>query len=389
MLRVHLHVIGALLLSSSCTAFGQGESSGEGAVVVVVRADEEAAAIASQTANAVRAELELAGYEVREPTASRPDATVSGDVDRAAEAYENLDPASARDIIEGVIERVEREGCAGLDRERFLRALLILALASSAAGDQVTADAALDRALGVEPALTLDPALYSPALRAQLRERRSELEGRPEGGITVAGPHREATFSLDCGAPRAVGEVDVRPGRHILILDAPGRRLRTVAVDVSAGEQVRVEGELDADPQEILRHPGRLGESPEPLVEAAREMASGLLLIELEVEEGAFNATAFASETGRSSSVTGSTSVEPETVVRALLAGLEESPGDAEAGDADLVSTDAAQRRRRRGWLIGGVTAATIVVGVVVGLLVAAPWEPEAPTSFDIDWELK
>ena len=168
--------------------------------------------------------------------------------------------------------RADARGQAGLDAAGYTRALLLLSLSAQALGDEVAADAALDRLLAVDPAATADAATYPPPLRDRLERRRASRAALPLVVLriaTVAG----ATIDVDGRALRdGQAQCDVVAGPHLVRVRASGYTAGGQRVDVGT-EPTNLTLELTLDAAALLAAPGP---ADAPLDARLRELARTL-----------------------------------------------------------------------------------------------------------------
>lgn len=235
--------------------------------VLVVRARDEP--LGAELAEAIASGLSARGIEVRRP--SRPAQTPPDDsIERAQAAYHALSPEEALRLLEAWLARREQSGDAG-SRERWVDGLVWLGLVRLALGDEGGADAALDRALGVDPGLVLDPVRYPPTLRERLEERRAVP--RPMATLRVEAEPAGARVQVD-GELRGPAplEMEVSVGRHLVRVAARGHRPEGRAIDVGA-EGARLTLHAPIDPELALIEVGPPGS---PLPRATRAAAAAL-----------------------------------------------------------------------------------------------------------------
>jgi hypothetical protein len=343
----------------------------EGPRTLVVRAAAGYEELMSQLADALVVTLRAAGVDARIPERPMPPPDESEALDAATEAYENLSPQEARHQIEALLARADRSGGEGLTRDELIRALLLLASSARVLGDEAALQAALDRALVVEPALELSPMLHPPWLRELLEARRSLRANAPRATLVILGEPAGACLTID-GQPHDSRPEGVRlsPGAHLLRVTTEGYLAFGRRVDLEPGV-TRISAELEPDHLEILANPGAPGEPVESLDEAARALGAPALLVEIALYESRLEAVATDMETGREASVTSSVTELPEVIAARLVEEL-----TADSLEDPEPEPPRSRRSARIAWIVSGVTLA-VVTSVVVGLLVAAPWEGE------------
>ncbi len=357
----HRAALAGLVASSALLTWAPPALAQEPGWVLVVRARDEA--LASELADAVVFGLAGRGMVVRRP--SRPSAPPADDsIARARAAYHALDPDEARRILDGWLARAERSGHGGT-RAQWIEGLVWLALCRLALGDTSGADAALARALAVDPALALDPALYPPTILDRLEPRRAAaLE---TATLRVEAEPRGASVEIDGEVRgRAPLALELPVGRHLVRVVARGHRPEGRAIDLGP-EGAAVALRATINPELALVDAGLPGS---PLPRAARAAAAAsrerVLVLDLEGREPDLRAT-LREEGGTRSAAAG-----PGESARAL-------------GGALLAAWDAAAAPRAAvpvggddplPWIAVGVGAAVVAaIAIGVGAALAQPSE--------------
>ncbi|HET8733988.1 MAG TPA: hypothetical protein VFM45_09485 [Anaeromyxobacteraceae bacterium] len=167
--------------------------------------------------------------EVEAAWASADASVRSGDYRGAAARY--------RALLDDLSTRPSREA----PEAAWTQTLLRLAVVEATLGNAPSSREAVERALAIDPALSLDPDLYSPAFRRDLEAARARVAARPR-------------FTLRVTSPAGAGQAFVQ-GRSIGPLPAEARlpagtwrvgvegggRERTVTVELARDETVVVD----------------------------------------------------------------------------------------------------------------------------------------------------
>lgn len=376
--------------------------------VVVVRAAAHDRARADALALALVASLAERGERARvpPPPPTDPDPREGiAEIDAADRDYQMLRPEAASARLDEALARFDATG-AGLDREALLRATLLSALARAALGDEAGADAAVDRALAIDPTLSPDPARYPPPLIARLERRREARSVLGSAPVTIAvSPEdalvaidgavvsvalladgdaaADAAHALDAGgdalgdAGHPVGadgaEPDAQPsseggvqlelaaGTHVIAARRAGFVPAARRVEVAGRAPITIALALAPDPEAALALAARDAAPGGPdaaLESAAQALGLALVLVDLEVD-GAVRARTGA----RSARVSGAS--EPRAVAEALAAAL--FAGGPEGG-ADPVP-----------WIVAG---SALAVGVAVAIAIGVAASSAAPDGW-------
>ncbi len=379
--------VGVLFTSCVVPSLTAAQTNGA-ARLVVIRASEDAAERSSGARGLLLEALENIGVEVRELPESELEPTTDSRLAAATEAYANLLPDVARSFVDELLVDADDSGGRGMDREQLRAVLVLLSLSALARGDDGAADDALDRLLVVDPEIVLDPVRYPPNLRARLESRRAAIGQAAAALLTVRSTPTGATLIIDGQVvPEGVLELELRPGPHLLRVQAPWFAEWGGRIELEAGRRVLTLS-LEPDYVERLRRPGPPDDDAPVLLQAAEAIDANLLLVDLQISEsqeaheGRLQISAHDVLTERRARARGPL---PESVPRLIEQLFEDNSGGREVVDGSD-DVGGSHRRRRRVWIVLGSITAAVALGVAVGVFVARPWEPAAPESWQGQW---
>jgi hypothetical protein len=327
---------------------------------LLLRAEAPVAEAAERTAAALQIAFTVRGVPV---VPRGPAAAISGEaqrvIDDAEARFFALEPAAAAEGARRALAAIEEGGLGDVDRASLLRAILLLAQSELALDHGEAADRALDRALAVDPSLELDPARYSPVLRARLSGRR-RARGEAWTTLRVEGAPAGAVLRVDGGPPVSAAQpLRVAPGRHVLRVDAEGYEGETRAVML--GGALGVERfALERTPRSVQALAGPPGR---PLRDAARAASAArgwsVWVLDAAPSRGLVVYRLFRPDDGLWFELAAARGAGPAELARALLEGWE--------ARAAARREEARARRRRRaiGW--AGGAAAAIATAAVLG----------------------
>jgi hypothetical protein len=344
--------------------------------VLVVRAVSDAGDMARRLADGLGDALRARSVVLGSAPAPEPVPDEQAALARAATAYENLEPALAREILEGVLERVDVTGGSGVSRADLVRALLLFTLADVALSDDAAADRAVDRVLAIEPDIELDPAIYSPAIRERVEARRDARAGSTPAVLAIEGVPTGAVVRVDgdvvAGPARTV---ELAPGLHLVHVVAPRYRGWGTRVDLPADGAV-VAVHIEPDARAVIASPGLPGEPLDGLRAAGAELGVGLLVMDITTRGDEVEVEVHDLRSGREARTSGQESTPPAEVARALASQL--VPGE----------TSGTSRRRRAILVISSAATAVIVSAVVLGVVLSQPWEDQSEPAWIGTWDL-
>ena len=302
-----------------------------------------------------------------EPPSESPELALAHD------AYANLRPADARTLLDALLTRADATGALGLERPELLDALLTLSLACRALGDGQAADAALDRAVAIDPSITPSLTQFPPALVQALAERRAA--GAGSGRVVIAiGPLPNGAHVL-VDAQRVVpndARIETPRGTHLLRVEAPGRVAWSARVEVGDAP-VEVTPELAVDADGLLREPGPPREGGyDELDRAAQSLGARAFVVDVWARGATVRLRARDSLRARVATATMPASVRAEAAARELLSRLEpprSAPSALQPRGAPVWP-----------WIAGGSGAVAIVVTVVA--IVLATSGSSTPSGF-------
>jgi hypothetical protein len=344
--------------------------------MLVVRAVSDAGDMARRLADGLGDALRARSVVLGSAPAPEPVPDEQEALARAATAYENLEPALARELLEGVLARAEATGGSGLCRADLVRALLLLALADTALSDIGAADLALDRVLAIEPVIELDPAVYSPAIRERVEARRDARAGSTPAVLAIEGVPTGAVVRVDgdvvAGPARTV---ELAPGLHLVHVVAPRSRGWGTLVDLPADGAV-VAVHIEPDARAVIASPGLPGEPLDGLRAAGVELGVGLLVMDITTRGDEVEVEVHDLRSGREARTSGQESTPPAEVARVLASQL--APDEATGPS----------RGRRTAYVVSGVATAAIVSAVVLAIVLSRPWEDQGEPGWIGTWDL-
>lgn len=345
--------------------------------VVVVRASGEAWDRAA-LAEGIAGRLEARGIDAFAPPRASEASDERAALERASLAYANLHPGEARAALDDLVARADATGGAGVDRRMLIEALLLHAMADQALGDAGAADAAIARALAIDPALDPSPASYPPALRERVAALRTATDDRAASELRFVDVPEDATIVLD-GAPldRGARVARVAPGIHLVRVEAAGFAARGERLDVRA-PAIDVRVALTPDPAATLRDPGPPdGRAPDRLREAARALGAELLLVDVVERDGARRAITFDAATSRQLTVSLAGAIDTPAAIADPLSSqlaaprvIAEPTPPADASDDSTIL-----------WIAGGAAVAVVAAIVTVVAISASSSSEQAWTG--------
>ncbi len=345
-------------------------------VAVAVRARENRRSWADGLRRATLDEYRARGREVVEPPLPSPVPTDREALEEAGAAYAHLRPAEALRLVDGVIGGFEATGGASLDREGYLRALLLRALAALALGLGAEADRALSTALAVDASLTPNAAEYPPALLERLDALRA-LSGAETGILLLEVAPASAEVWVDgahlgSSEPRLV----LAPGRHVLRFEAPLRSAQARVIAIESGVSAPLSVRLEPSAHAALGGPSPESAPEALLAEAAHGLGASLVLVD--VRETADGLLVHAREAARRRAAR--VSVRPGEAAASVarrLVGLLLAPA---------VARDEEGARRRRRVRIGASVGASAVAAGVAATLAGVFARDRGAGGFEGQW---
>lgn len=291
--------------------------------IVVARAAPDARERAEALASALVDALRARGSDAARPAPAVEQATEAPALALARDAYANLRPADARTMLEAMLAHADTTGARGLQRPELLDALLTLSLACRALGDAPAADAALDRALAIDPSLAPSLTQFPPMLVEALATRRAAGAGGGRGAIAIASVPSGARVFVDAQAvAEGGGDLEVAHGVHLLRVEAPGRVDWSARVEVGDA-RVEAAPELPPDADRLLREPGAAGTGDEQIDQAARALGARAFVLDVSVQGGIVTLRAHDFARARAAAATVAATVPAGEAARELLRRLE------------------------------------------------------------------
>ncbi len=290
--------------------------------IVVARSAPDVRDRASSVADAVAEALRARGADVTRPSPAPVPPSETAALAVALDAYANLRPDDARGTLEALLARADATGARGLERPELLDALMTLSLACRALGDAPSADAALDRALAIEPALAPSLTQYPPTLVDAVEARRAAGAGAHPGVIELGPVPARARVFVDAQAltvPTS-GRVEVAHGTHLVRVAALGRLEWATRIEV-ADAPVTVAPTLPPDADQLLREPGAPAERDAAELDvAARALGARAVVIDVSVLGSRVTLAIRDFARARTAATTVDATVRPEAVARGLAA---------------------------------------------------------------------
>jgi hypothetical protein len=146
--------------------------------------------------------------------------------------------ARYRALLDDLATRPAREA----PEAAWTQTLLRLAVVESTLGNGPASRDAVERALAIDPALTLDPDLYSPAFRRDLDAARARVASRPRFALRVTSGDGGGGEAFVQG--RSIGplpaEARLPAGSWRVGVESGGRE-RTVTVELARDETLRID----------------------------------------------------------------------------------------------------------------------------------------------------
>jgi hypothetical protein len=250
-----LRSLGALALLQGVALAGKGAEVG--VVGAHIRGQEEAeAAILSETmASAISSSgnLEAMPPQKFASTISGREALILSEafqgsgrkrLEEGRVLYERADFEGAIEALSDATRLIEQGLPHADDARDLLDAQLLLGVAALSNGDDATAGAAFRRVVTLDPARELDAVNFPPAVVSRFNVERKAVLGQQRARVKVDLPEG-AVLRVD-GAESASRELELAPGRHVLVVSASEGMRATTVLELRAGESRAWKPSLDS-----------------------------------------------------------------------------------------------------------------------------------------------
>lgn len=307
-------------------------------------------------AEAVVASLGARGVIARRPPPREPEPEPDhrAAIALARRAYEELRLEEAVQGVEAVVAAGDASGGLGLDREGWIEAHLLLALCRAASGDDVASEAAVRRALAIEPELVLAPERWAPPFRDRVDRVRADLGALATLSLRIEPAGTQV--SLDGRAVALDALLELPPGVHRVRAAAPGYHAEALTVELEPGQSAERFLVLAIDPAAWLDDPGPPGSPVDAnLRAAAAALDASLLVIDVSREGGRLIAVARGVEREVRASALG-----VAELAEGLAAALTAGPSEPEEPEPP--------REPATPWIALGVGAGVLALGLAIGL---------------------
>jgi hypothetical protein len=152
------------------------------------------------------------------------------------EAYHALDYPAAKEALDRCVAEVESTGGAALDRRELADLFLYRALGATETGAAEEARDNLIQAATIHPSYPIDKARFRPSLVASYERARDAVRALDPARVELALPDG-CRVALDGGDVTGVRGHELRPGRHYIRAECPGKRPFAASPTFAAGEQ--------------------------------------------------------------------------------------------------------------------------------------------------------